>query len=102
MNRKDYLQEAEKTICNSRLDVHGSPEDCFGLIADYWSTFLTQSLGREVHLKSKEVGVMMTLFKTARWQINPSHKDNVIDALGYWALAGEIQDQDTFPRDDNE
>ena len=96
------MQEAEKTICQSRLDVHGTPEDCFGLIADYWSAFLSQSLGREVCLKPAEIGVMMALFKTARWQINPNHKDNVIDALGYWSLSGEIQDQDKYPRDENE
>jgi hypothetical protein len=36
--------------------------------------------------------MMMALFKIARWQMNPNHSDNVVDGIGYLALAGEIQD----------
>lgn len=92
MNRKEYLDIASKTICHDRQDVHGSPENCFGVIADYWSVFLTHRLGTDVDVSPADVAVMMSLFKTARWQMNPAHRDNIIDNLGYTAIAGELQD----------
>jgi hypothetical protein len=102
MNRKEYLETAEKTICHLRPNVHGTLNDCFSLIADYWSVFLTQSTGQSIVLSASDVGVLMSLFKTARWQMNPGHQDNVVDAVGYWALAGELQDKDIYPKDDDE
>lgn len=92
MNRKEYLETAMDIICNQRLTVHGSAENAFYLIAQYWSDFLTKSSGQLVLLTPSEVSVMMALFKIARWQMNPTHPDNIIDGIGYLALAGELQD----------
>lgn len=92
MDRKQYLDLAEETICRDRQNVHGSPESCFSAIADYWNTFLSHKLLTEIALTPSDVAIMMTLFKTARWQMNAKHVDNVVDALGYWALAGELGD----------
>lgn len=92
MNRKEYLDTAMEVICKQRQTVHGSAENSFHLVAQYWSDFLSKSTGQFVVLNPAEVGVMMTLFKIARWQMNPNHSDNVVDGIGYLALAGEIQD----------
>lgn len=92
MNRKEYLETAMEVICKQRHDVHGKAEDAFYVIAQYWSDFLTKSTGQFVMLTPAEVGMMMALFKIARWQMNPTHADNVVDGIGYLALAGEIQD----------
>lgn len=100
MNRKEYLDIAGKTICHDRQDVHGKPENCFGAIADYWSVFLTHRLRTDVDVSPADVAVMMSLFKTARWQMNPAHRDNIIDNLGYTAIAGELQD--VFGRTDEQ
>ena len=97
MYRKDYLEAAQEIICKQRQDVHGTPENCFQLIADYWSVFLTKNTGHLVNLESDDVAMMMCLFKTARWQMNKSHADNLIDNLGYAALAGELHDKDKYP-----
>lgn len=91
MNRQDYLHDAEELICRQRQSVHGDAENSFALVASYWNSFLTQKHGRS--LSPADVAVMMTLFKLARWQMNPNHQDNVLDGIGYLALAGEIQDR---------
>ena len=33
---------------------------------------------------------MMVLFKVARHAVNPMHLDNLIDAVGYGAIAAEL------------
>ena len=92
MNRADFLQQAEQTICRDRQDIHGNPENTFALIAQYWSTFLSEEAETPVTLCGADVAAMMTLFKIARMQVNPFHGDNIVDGLGYLAIAGELID----------
>lgn len=94
MNRREHLELATQIVCQDRQDVHGSPEDCFGLIADYWNIFLSHRCRAIVALEPADVALMMSLFKAARWQMNPKHADNITDMLGYTALAGELNDSD--------
>lgn len=94
MNRQEYTQTACELICKHRQSVHGNAENSFDLIASYWTTFLNQRSGHK--LTPADVGVMMTLFKVARWQMNPNHQDNIIDGIGYLALAGELHDGDEW------
>jgi hypothetical protein len=96
MNRKEFLDAAAKTICQDRQDVHGNPESCFSLIAGYWTKYLTQKQSEHVYVSPQDVAVMMTLFKIARWQMNQNHDDNIIDGIGYFALAGELKSGDVF------
>lgn len=95
MKRNEYLQKAEHTICRDRQDIHGNPENTHELIAEYWSTYLTEECKLEVALSGADVAIMMTLFKIARMQVNPKHQDNIVDGLGYLAIAGEIIDNIT-------
>lgn len=92
MNRATYLDKAKQTICHDRQDIHGAPENTHELIAAYWSTYLTHETSHPVALAAADVAVMMTLFKVARMQANWQHKDNIVDALGYLAIAGELID----------
>jgi hypothetical protein len=92
MNRQQYLQTAEKTICRDRQDVHGNPESTHDLIAEYWSTYLSEECKIHLELSASDVAIMMTLFKIARMQVNPKHQDNIVDGIGYLAIAGEIID----------
>ena len=93
MNRKEYLQTAEQTICNDRQDTHGKPENTFGLIAEYWSVYLSKLINKEVHVNADDVAAMMVLFKMARFQTTKAHVDNVVDGIGYFALVGELRGQ---------
>jgi hypothetical protein len=92
MNRAQFLQQAEQTICRDRQDIHGNPENTFALIAQYWSTFLSEESEKQITLCGADVAAMMTLFKIARMQINPFHEDNIVDGIGYLAIAGELID----------
>lgn len=92
MNRADYLHKTEQTICRDRQDIHGNPENTHELIAQYWSTYLSADTDTEVLLSGADVAIMMALFKIARMQVNPQHSDNIVDGLGYLAIAGEIID----------
>lgn len=83
----------EGIICNDRQDVHGNPENTFGLIADYWSVYLSHSTENMILIDASDVAIMMTLFKIARLQVNPQHRDNILDGIGYLAIAGELIDQ---------
>lgn len=96
MNRKEYLETARQIICEHRPDVHGKPENCFQLIADYWCIYLKQKTKQDIKLSPADVAMMMSLFKTARWQMNPNFCDNTLDNIGYLALAGELQDGSPF------
>ncbi|MEY4720079.1 MAG: Ruegeria phage vB RpoS-V16 [Pseudomonadota bacterium] len=97
MNREDYLNNARDIICNQRPGIHGTAENAFSLVADYWSVFLSKQSNVEVCISAADVAMMLALFKTARWQMNPNHADNVLDGIGYLALAGELQDNTEWP-----
>lgn len=90
--RADILRQAERIICRDRQDTHGKPENTFALIATYWSAYLSQECSAEVELADADVAVLMVLFKIARLQMNPFHQDNIVDGIGYMALAGELID----------
>jgi hypothetical protein len=92
MKRAHFLKQAEQTICRDRQDIHGKPENTFALIAQYWSTFLSEESEKQITLCGADVAAMMTLFKIARMQINPFHEDNIVDGIGYLAIAGELID----------
>jgi hypothetical protein len=93
--RAEILREAERVICRDRQDTHGKPENTFALIATYWSAFLSEECGTQVEIADADVAVMMALFKVARLQMNPFHQDNVVDGIGYLAIAGELIDNVT-------
>lgn len=90
MDRKAFLETAHDVICNQRQNVHGAPEDTFQLMADYWNVYLSKFHDTPVHLSSADVSMMMVLFKLARFQMNGAHDDNIVDGIGYMALAGEL------------
>jgi hypothetical protein len=87
--RGEVLVEAIKTINGIRQDQYGSPEDSFQVIATYWSNYLGKRLGK--NLSSKDVALMMVLFKIAREQ-NQGKRDNLVDAAGYLGIAGDMKE----------
>lgn len=84
--RQDILNNASKNIMVDRQATHGDAENNFTRIADMWSSYLDC----EVMITAKDVAAMMVLFKVARFKVNPTHLDNMTDACGYAAFAGEI------------
>lgn len=82
--RQEMLEIVEKTICQERQSQYGAPENSFGLIAEYWSTYLQRPIN------AVQVADMMELLKIARSQHQTFHEDNYIDRAGYAILAGVI------------
>ena len=87
--RGSVLSDAIDVINGERQDQYGSPEDSFALIAEYWETYL-QSNNCDVSVDSKDVAMMMVLFKIAR-QANQHKRDNLVDAVGYLGILGDME-----------
>lgn len=87
-DRKSILATAEKYVCNDRNDQYGSPEDSFKVIADLWTGYLGTAI------TAKDVAAMMVLFKMARVRTGAGKADNWIDAAGYCACGGEVEDKE--------
>lgn len=90
MTRKEILAAAERCVCGDREQDHGSPENNFRLIAEFWHTYLSAkcvAAGVHVQLDPEDVAAMMALLKIARASVNPEHVDSWIDGAGYMALA---------------
>ena len=91
--RQDILNKASETIMVDRQNTHGDAENNFATIAALWHTYLA---GRDT-IDAHDVAAMMVLFKVARFKANPQHLDNMIDACGYAAFAGEIGASEGHP-----
>ena len=91
--RQDILNKASQNIMVDRQATHGNAEDNFTRIADLWTSYLDC----EVSIGAKDVAAMMVLFKVARFKANPHHLDNMTDACGYAAFAGEIGATESHP-----
>ena len=92
MKRDEILKTAEEIVTKDRNVQYGEPEDNFAVIAEYWSTYLSQhNGGRAVLLTPMDVALMMVLFKLGRLTTARAVTlDNFVDAAGYVACAGEI------------
>ena len=92
MKRDEILETAMKIVTGGRNKQYGEPEDNFAVIAEYWSTYLSQhNGGRAVLLTPMDVALMMVLFKLGRLTTARAVTlDNFVDAAGYVACAGEI------------
>lgn len=87
------MDEAFKTINGERQDAYGNPEDTFGIIAGFWQTYL-KGRGMAVEVNSLDVAHMMCLLKIARETGGKGKRDNIVDLLGYAAIAGCIAGYD--------
>lgn len=92
MKRDEILKTAEEIVTKDRNVQYGEPENNFGVIAEYWSTYLSQhNGGRAVMLTPMDVALMMVLFKLGRLTTARAVTlDSFVDAAGYVACAGEI------------
>lgn len=87
------FNDAFKTINGERQDAYGNPEDSFSIIADFWQTYL-KGRGMNVMVNALDVAHMMCLLKIARETNGKGKRDNVVDLLGYAAIAGVMSGYD--------
>ena len=92
MTRSEILDTAKNIVTTDRNALYGEPENNFAVIAEYWSTYLSQhNGGRAMLLTPMDVAVMMVLFKIGRiTTAGEFTADSYVDCDGYAAIAGEI------------
>lgn len=84
------LSEAEE-IQAGKSESHGSPEDSFGRIAKYWTTYLNIEHDLDVELTKADTAEMLALFKLARAQSGRYNKDDYRDRVGYCKFASDFR-----------
>jgi Domain of unknown function (DUF6378) len=83
MNAAALLDEAE-AILAMREAAYGDPVRSFAVIAARWSL----TLGKQV--TPAQVALCMIDLKLARLGNDPTHRDSVVDVIGYAALLPEV------------
>jgi hypothetical protein len=86
------LDEAKDTISNRGNDDYGNAERCMSNISEQWNLYLSQTHGSLAVITADDVCKMMVLLKIARDSHKPK-RDNLVDIIGYTALAQEIRDE---------
>jgi hypothetical protein len=78
------VAEALQIIGGERQESYGPPEMNFERIAKLWSVLF------DIEITAEQVGWAMILLKAAR-QVHAPKRDNVVDAIGYAALLGDME-----------
>lgn len=94
--REKILDDAKVCVCGHRKEDYGTPEDSFGVIAEYWNTYLGRRPGTKEapNITAKDVSVMMALLKVARITTGTGARDSFVDLAGYAACGGEIAENE--------
>lgn len=95
MNRKQCLRQADIIVHNDRNTEYGEPEDNFGDIGAYWTTFLGKKLKDDAQIEPSDVAAMSALIKFSRIQVNPKKEDHWVDIAGYAACGVECATKPT-------
>ena len=93
MNRQECLDRASEIIHTDRNVEYGEPEDNFGDIASYWTTYLGKKLKEDEQISAPDVAIMSALIKVSRLQQTPGHEDSWVDIAGYAACGAQCADQ---------
>jgi len=86
MKTSQILQTAEKLVSIDRSKTHGDKKVNHQNIASLWSAYL------DYPLTAKDVAILMVLLKLARTKAGNHNDDDYIDACGYSAIAGELNE----------
>lgn len=86
VKREELLEKARICVCGEREQDYGTPENNFGVIADFWSDYL------QTQIDGRDVAAMMILLKVARVATSPcgGTDDTWVDIAGYAACGAEI------------
>ena len=90
---KDLLINAADTI-SQRGQSYGHYDHTMQRTAELWSAFLKRELD------GMDVAICMALVKLARIMETRTHDDSWVDAIAYFAIAGELAVKDWNDLDD--
>lgn len=80
------LHEAADIVGGTRNDTHGTPENSFHCIAEFWAVYDKYARAQG----PRAVADKMELLKIARSICGSPARDHFVDRAGYAALAGEL------------
>ena len=86
---EDILYKVENIVTGDRLDSYRLPKESFQRVADYWNIYLSHK--KDNIIISKDVAMMMALFKLAREE-NKHKEDNIVDMLAYILLYDKVRE----------
>jgi len=94
------LETAHRIVTTERGNQHGSAENSFEMIADFWTVYLRHTHKHrhgvllDLRIAPADVAEMMSLLKKSRGVYGaPGNPDNAVDDTGYTAL-GEMLRRD--------
>jgi len=95
MNRDDILARAANLIRGDRATDYGEFRKNAECLAAMWNAYLggRAEIAPVRLIEARDVGPMLALLKIMRLRNGP-HADSSIDACGYLALGGEIDNAD--------
>lgn len=85
---KGVEQEAREIIYGDREKTYGHPAKNLEQIAELWSAYTNTTITAD------QVCDMMILLKLARLKNNPTHRDSLVDMIGYTLLKERIHEHD--------
>lgn len=83
----EILREAARLVSEERAKTYGPYWISLGRIARLWSAY------KEVEISACDVAVMLALMKLSRTRDAEGHRDNYVDAAGYVAIAGALEER---------
>ena len=92
MNTTDILEKTKKLVSKDREEKHGNKVRNHENIARLWSAYFQNKYKINILVLPEDVANLMTLLKIARTQAGKHNLDDYIDACGYSAIAGEIDE----------
>ena len=90
-SRRGILLRAIRCVCGDRDQDYGSPEHSLAIIGRFWADYIQAKYGVEVPISGADTSAMMVLFKMARVATGHGKADNWVDAAGYAACGGELE-----------
>lgn len=90
-SRRGILLRALRCVCGDRDQDYGSPEHSLAIIGRFWADYIQAKYGVEVPISGADTSAMMVLFKMARVATGHGKADNWVDAAGYAACGGELE-----------
>ncbi len=85
MNRAECLDTAKEIVHADRASDYGAPEDNFGDIGAFWTTYLRKKLKPDSQISTADVAIMSAMIKVSRIMNTPDHEDSWVDIAGYAA-----------------
>jgi hypothetical protein len=85
----DILHRAGNLITGSRKKKHGDVLENHRNISRLWNAYLHNQLSKPI--TPQQVCDLMGLLKVARKETGDYDIDNTLDAVGYFALSGQLE-----------